>query len=107
MIEIRRGSTPTIEVETEVDISECEEIFAVIRQDVGSGCVCVEKTLTKDSKVIDENHFSFKLTQEETLALSESKRAELQLKAKTVFGDVLTGDIIELNIRRVLKEEVI
>ena len=107
MIEIRRGSTPTIEFETETDLSEFSQIYVVIKQETGDGYVSVEKTLTDDSTVRDEKHFSVRLTQEETLCLEDNKKTELQLKGKTVYGDVMTTDIIELSVRRVLHEEVI
>ena len=107
MIDVRRGATPTFEFETETELSSFSEIYVVIKQENGSGSVSVEKTLTKDSVIKDERHFSVRLTQEETLCLDEGKRAELQLKGKLINGDVMTTDIIELNVRRVLKEEVI
>lgn len=107
MIEIRRGSTPGFEFETEEDLSGFDEIYVVIKQEKGNGYVSVEKTLTKDCEKRDERHFFFKLTQEETLAFSDGRRAELQLKAKTSGGDVVTTDIVELNVKKVLKEEVI
>ncbi len=107
MIDIRRGATPTFEFETETDLSVFSEIYIVIKQEVGNGYVSVEKTLTKDCKKLDEKHFSVKLSQEETLAFEDGKKTELQLKGKTHEGDVMTTDIFNLNVKRVLKEEVI
>lgn len=107
MIEIRRGATPTIEFVTEIDLSLFSEIYVVIKQESSKGYVQVEKTLTKDCNKTDERHFSVKLSQQETLCLEDGKKAELQLKGKTVNGDVMTTDITEISIRRVLKEEVI
>lgn len=107
MIDLRRGATPTLTFETETELSAFSEIYVVVKQEKGNGFVGVEKTLTKDGVIKDGNRFSVKLTQEETLCLEEGRRAELQLKGKLINGDVMTTDIIELNVRRVLKEEVI
>ena len=107
MIEIRRGTTPTIKLETEMELSSFDEIYLVIKQETVNGYVCIEKKLTEDGKIVDDTRFNIKLTQEETLALSDGRRAELQLKGRLTNGDVVSTDITELKIARVLKEEVI
>jgi len=107
LIEIARGTTPTFEFETETELSLFDEIFIVLKQEAENGQVKVEKTFTGDCTKTDENHFSVKLSQKETLSLAEGKKTELQLKAKTKEGDVMTTDIVTLNVRRVLKEEIV
>ena len=107
MIEITRGTTPTFEFETETRLSLLDEIYIVLRQETGNGHIKVEKTLTKDCVKTDENHFFVKLSQEETLHLTEGVKVELQLKAKAKSGDVMTTEIATLNVRRALKEEVV
>lgn len=107
MIDITRGTTPTFEFETETGLSLIDEIYIVLRQETNDGHVKVEKTLTKDCVKTDENHFSLKLSQKETLSLTDGIKAELQLKAKAKNGDVMTTEIATLNIRRVLKEEIV
>ena len=107
MIDITRGTTPTFEFETETGLSLIDEIYIVLRQETDNGHVKVEKTLTGDCIKTDENHFSVKLSQEETLCLAEGIKAELQLKAKAKNGDVMTTEIATLNVRRVLKEEIV
>lgn len=107
MIDLRRGATPTLTFETETELSGFSEIYVIVKQEKGNGFVSVEKTMTKDGTVKDGKHFSVKLTQEETLCFEGGRRAELQLKGKLINGDVITTDIMELNVRRVLKEEVI
>lgn len=107
MMDVRRGSTPTLRFETETELSAFSEIYVVMKQETGKGFVSVEKTLTGDGITVGERCFSVRLTQEETLCLEEGRKAELQLKGKLINGDVVTTDIIELNVRRVLMEEVI
>ena len=107
MIDLRRGSTPTVTFVTETELSDFDEIYVVIKQENNGGFTSVEKTMKKDGVILDGNRFSIKLTQEETLCFEEGKKAELQLKGKLTNGDVMTTDVTELNVRRVLMEEVI
>lgn len=107
MIEIRRGTTPTIKVTSEENLELFDEIYLVIKQETASGYTLVEKRLTTDGVRVDSNHFNVKLTQEETLALQSGKKAEIQLKGKLTNGDVVTTDVTDVKIERVLKEEVI
>lgn len=104
MIDIRRGATPTFEFETDFDLSEFSDLYITIKQGTGRFAVFIEKTLKKDCLVTDERHFSCRLSQEDSLSLDSSKKAELQLKGKTAFGDVIVGDIVAFDVKRVLME---
>ena len=97
-----RGTTPdqifTLPFEKEL-ISDLKVTYAQNKQKI------LQKTL-KDVK-IEGNDISFTLTQEETFKFSEKGVVSVQLKIKTINGQVLNSDIIHIRIDPALDEEVI
>ena len=99
---IIRGTTPTIEYELPFDTSVLSEVFVTISQ---SGNVIIEKEI--GDCVLTDCLLTVKLSQDETLSLSASRIAEIQVRMKTVDGDVLASDIYTDDVYKILKDGVI
>ena len=69
------------------------------------GVVKVDKKLTECN--CSENKLSVKLTQEETLELECEYITEIQIRAKTISGEVIASNIIRECTDRILKDGVI
>lgn len=97
-----RGTTPTLEFELPFEASLCSDLYVTLVQ---NGEVIVDKSLTEctcSGKIT-----SVKLTQEDTLKLSDKYNTEIQVKIKTNDGDVIASDIFVVATGRILKEGVI
>lgn len=98
-----RGTTPTIEITTDISLLEAQEIYVTFRQ----GDEVVERT-KETFKSITEEAITLKLTQEETLALQNaSKSAQWQIRAKFPDGTAVACEIGSVKISPILKEGVI
>ena len=100
-----RGTTPTIRMVLPSDVpvnSVTESVFSISQNEAE----VVTKTLKDMSKDPDSNVLEVKLSQEDTLKLSDDKVAEMQLKVK-IDGDVFVSDIIVTPVERILNDEVI
>lgn len=97
-----RGTTPTLEFIIPFASDQLAEAFVTLSQ---SGKVVVEKALS-DCKC-NENKLSVRLTQEDTLKLQCECITEIQIRARTLAGDVLASNIIRERTGRILKEGVI
>lgn len=97
-----RGTTPTLEFLLPFDTDQLAEAFVTLSQ---RGVVKVDKALTECN--CDENKLSVKLTQEETLKLECDFVTEIQIRAKTMSGDVIASNIIRECTDRILKDGVI
>lgn len=100
MKEIRRGTTPTIEVEIpeEIDLASAKPIFLTISQ---NDCDLIEKD--EKSGTIEGQKISFVLDQTETLRLSTKATAKIQIRlgvGSKKFGSQIEG----LKVLDVLKE---
>lgn len=97
-----RGTTPTIEITTDISLVQAEEIYVTIKQ----GDKVVEHT--KDTLNVTDEAVTFTLTQEETLALQNaSKSAAWQVRAKFPDGTAVACEIGSVRILPILKEGVI
>lgn len=108
---IIRGTTPTIEIETDMSLVQAEEIYVTLKQGktADTAAPVIERTKETFETLTDEG-FSFTLTQEETLALKAEGYATLwQIRA--VFPDekrtAVACLIDKVNIADILKEGVI
>lgn len=97
-----RGTTPTLEFELPFEASLCSELYITLSQ---NGEVIVDKSLTDCN--CTGNLASVKLSQEDTLKLSDKFNTEIQVKLKTTDGDVIASDIFVAATGRTLKDEVI
>lgn len=85
-----------------MDTGLLAEAYVTLSQ---NNVVIVDKAL-KDCKC-DERKLSVRLTQEETLKLDCNCNTEIQIRAKTLDGNVLASEIIAVNTDRILKDGVI
>lgn len=98
-----RGTTPTIEITTDISLVEATEIYVTFMQ----GNNVIERK--KDSfEAITAESIKLKLTQEETLALQNaSKAAQWQIRAKFSDDTAVACEIGNVYISPILKEGVI
>lgn len=97
-----RGTTPTLEFLLPFDTDQLAEAFVTLSQ---QGVVKVDKALTECN--CNERKLSVKLTQEETLKLACDCITEIQIRAKTISGDVVASEIKRVRTERILKDGVI
>lgn len=106
---IIRGTTPTIEIETDISLVGCDEIYVTLKQ--GSSVQDAKPVLerTKDTfETLTDEGFTFKLTQEETLALKVGGYSTMwQIRAKFPDGTAVACLIDKVNTADILKEGVI
>lgn len=96
-----RGTTPTFTFNLPFDTSVIKKAYITIR----SRGIEVEKS--KENCTLNGNTISTTLTQEETLALPKSLKAEVQLRVLTNDNKALATEIYEVEVAEILKEGVI
>lgn len=95
-----RYSTPTIEIETDIELKDANNLWLSFRQG--------EKILRKTKKDLDIEGTSIKvtLTQEETAMFDADKSVRIQLR--WLIADKASGsNIIGVTFKEVLEDEVI
>ena len=97
-----RGTTPLLEFVIPFDTSLLAEAFITLAQ---NGVVVLEKQLNECQCAFKK--LSVRLTQEETLKLKYSIITEIQIRAKTVSGEVVASNIFRERTDRILKDGVI
>lgn len=102
MMEITRGTTPTLTLGLPFDMAIIDTGFAIIQQNKKT---LIEKSFS-DCKCID-NELLVTLTQEETLKLSHCFRAGVHLVIKTVDGERHESKKINIRILDTSKDGVI
>lgn len=98
---MRRGTTPTITISTDVDLSAASNLFVTFSQ---GGAVVLEKTLS--DVTVSADAVTVELTQEDTLALASGASVEFQIRA-TVGDAKLASNIMVSSVYRILKNGVI
>lgn len=93
---MRRGTTPTITIMTDIDLSEASNLFVTFKQ---GDRIVFEKTL--DDVVVTENTVVCELTQEDTLALKDST-VRFQIRA-TIGGAKVASNIMTAQVSEILK----
>lgn len=96
-----RGTTPTLTFNLPFKTSVIKSAYLTIR------CMGeeIEKTLADSN--LGATSITFTLTQEETLKLPKSRRAEMQLRILTTNNEALATIIYDVEVEDVLKEGVI
>ena len=97
-----RGTTPTLEFTLPFPVEEIDEAYVTIAQ---RGAVVIDKPLTDCE--CGGNSLTVRLTQEETLKLKCDCTSEIQIRAKTVEGEVIASNIIHAQTGRILKDGII
>ncbi len=95
---MRRGTTPTLQFETEWDWTGYELLLTMV-----CGAENTELTFDDSRLTVDGSTVYLSLTQEETLQFEKS--VQCQLKGKK-DGIVLATDIIRVKVLPILNEEV-
>ena len=98
---MRRGTTPTITISTDVDLSAASNLFVTFTQ---GNVTIFEKTLS--DVTVSSTAVSVELTQEDTLALASGASVEFQIRA-TVGDAKLASNIMASSVERILKNGVI
>lgn len=99
---MRRGTTPQITIQVEgINLKDCDQIVLSFKQ----GNKLLNKN-SDDMEISDDGQSLIcKLTQQETLDFSYGS-VKIQLKCKTVDGEVQASDIFSKNIEDILDESV-
>lgn len=98
-----RGSTPTLKFELPLEIdNNVTKLRLTFKQ---NGEIVFEKT-EKDI-VINEQFFTVRLTQEETLMFDSSCPIRMQVKIRTTDGNVVPSDVVLIECKDVLSEEIL
>lgn len=99
-----RGTTPTLEFTMPFDTSLIAELYITITQ---NGATALEKTLSDCN--CNDTSVSLTLTQEDTLRLEQKpySDSEMQIRVRTVAGEVLASNIMRIYVGRILKDGVI
>jgi len=95
---MRRGTTPTITITTDLDLTGASNLFVTFKQ--GTRLV-MEKTLS-DVKV-SENAIVCRLSQSDTLALKENKEVQFQIRA-TLGDQKVASNIMTSTADAILKD---
>lgn len=97
-----RGTTPTLEFTLPFDciLISCAYVTFAQEKDIK-----IEKTFDECEK--SGSKLIVKLSQEDTLKLSDSAQTEIQIRAKTHAGEALASQIFRVTTERILKDGVI
>lgn len=96
-----RGTTPTNIFNVDIDLTNAEVIYITYKQ---QNKVVIEKT--KDDITATTETLTVKLTQDETLKLTE-REVEIQIRARFSDGTALASNIIKTTASKILKDGVI
>lgn len=100
---MRRGTTPTLKITLNgMKIEELVEIYVILTQ---GNYIKMVKNI-EELKIIDDVIY-VELTQEETLSFNANQPLNLQVRAKTDIGEAVASDIMRLNVKEILWDEVI
>lgn len=102
MSKIIRGTTPTHVFNTDVNLSDCEEIFVTYAQ---KGIVIINKNI--DDLELTSETVVVTLTQTDTLKLDTEYDVEIQIRALFDDGTAIASNIIKIDVERILKDGVI
>lgn len=102
---MRRGTTPTITMELDDNIT-VNDIAAATLSIAQNGKEVISKNLNDMTADGESNTLTVTLTQAETLMLDRYITAEIQLKVK-IGDDVTASDIIETKVKDIINEEVL
>ena len=83
-----QGTTPTIEIQTDIDLTPMALVQLTIEDKKKN-----RLTINQEGLTISEDTVTFQLSQKESLSLSPG-RVRLQLRVKTNDGDVLASNIM-------------
>lgn len=93
---MRRGTTPTITITTDIDLTSASNLFVTFKQ---GERIVFEKTL--NDVTITGNTVACELTQEDTLALKDSM---VRFQIRATIGDAkVASNIMTASVDEILK----
>lgn len=102
---IRRGTTPTISVAVDTDLSSWPTIYLSL---YGAGSkLDLDKDRLTVTKMATGCTLTATLTQAETLAFTDGQLAQVQVRAKSADGSAIATEIGTVNVRGILKDGAI
>ena len=103
-MEIRRGTTATIEIliPDDINVAEAEAIYVTVGQ---NDIPVIERNI--EQLMIEDQTVRANLTQEETLALNHKINASIQIRLKLANGGAFASQKKTVDVKDVIKEGVI
>lgn len=98
---MRRGTTPIITFNTDLDLSDMNKLYVTFSQE---GKVIVEKD--ESELVIDGSNIIVSLSQEDTLKFSLDPRNTVFAQIRVKFNNniAMASNILKLRVKEILKE---
>lgn len=97
-----RGTTPTITITTDMDLTSAEVVYVTFRQDAYQ---VVEKE--KADLTITAESVELELSQKETLKFKDNQSVEFQVRARFADGTAVKSNVMKTTVTRILKDGVI
>lgn len=94
-----RGTTPTLTFNLPFATAALSEAYITFAQ---FGASVFEKTLTDCTAGVQA--LTVTLTQSDTLLLDATEKVEIQIRGKTVDGEVIASNIMRVPVERILKD---
>ena len=98
---MRRLTTPEHKFTLQIDPSVISKVRITYAQ---NNAIVLNKE--GDAVFLDGNIAMVKLTQEETKKFTADKEVEIQVRVLTLGGDALASDIIKVDVKKALDDEV-
>ena len=99
---IKRGSTPTHEITTDISLVDAEVIYVTYEQ---LNRTVVEKE--KDDIAVEDDRLIIELSQGDTLKFNDKYDVEVQVRARFADGRAPVSNIMTTTVERLLKGGVI
>lgn len=99
---MRRGTTPTHEFSTDINLTSAEVLYITYKQD---GKSIIEKDI--DAVDIEAEKVTTQLTQEETLKVQPHGTVKVQIRARLAGGEAVASNIMSASPEDILKDGVI
>lgn len=99
---MRRGTTPTHIFTLPFEVNSCTKVRVVYAQRE-----IVKITKTEADAELTGNQIIVKLSQEDTLRLDDRLKTEVQVRVLTADCESMVSDVITLNTKRCLNDEVL
>lgn len=101
---MRRGTTPTLEVQVQgYDLESLKDVYVTILQ---QGVYALTKTKSSSGVEVNGDKFYISLSQKETLKFHDG-HARVQMRGINDAGEAIASDIAVIRVEPVLLEEVI
>lgn len=94
---MRRGTTPTITITTDLDLTQASNLFVTFKQ---GDRVVFEKTL--DDVTVRETQVVCELSQNDTLTLRDGKPVRFQIRA-TLGDSKVASNVMTASVGEILK----